>query len=104
MVGTAPESEKDPDFPLAEYPRLRPIEVFPVHDRGQRSLVLRDPSDPNVSPILVSDGAANLLMLLDGHRSVRQLSTALTLWGASISETQLRGFLARLDKAGFLDG
>ena len=37
-------------FPLAEHPRLRPIEVFPIQDRGRRSLVLRDPADPEHQP------------------------------------------------------
>ena len=45
-------------FPLAERPRLRPIEVLPIVDRGERCLVLRDPADPEVRPIVLSDGAA----------------------------------------------
>src|SRR5437879_334180 len=91
-------------FPLPEHPRLRPIEVFPIHERGRRSFVLRDPSDPKISPIVVSDGAADVLMLLDGRRSLKELAAALLLRGASIGESQLRSFLTRLDEAGFLDG
>src|SRR5438477_12830416 len=101
MVDTAPESTR---FPLAEHPRLRPIEVFPYEDRGRRSLLLRDPAEPDVNPIGVSDGAAEVLMLLDGSRTLSQLSKALLLRGASITAGQLRGFLARLDEAGFLEG
>lgn len=91
-------------FPLAERPRLRPIEIFPIHDRGERVLVLRDPADPSIKPMVVSDGAAGVLMLLDGHRSLSELSTALSLRGSSIGPTQLRAFLTRLDEAGFLEG
>jgi AmmeMemoRadiSam system protein B len=91
-------------FPLAEHPRLRPIEVFPIQDRGRRSLVLRDPADPQISPIVVSDGAVSILALLDGQRSVSDMATALLLRGASITESQLRAFLTRLDEAGFLEG
>lgn len=91
-------------FPLAEHPRLRPIEVFPIQDRGRRSLVLRDPGDPKISPIVVSDGAADVLQLLDGRRTVQELSTALLLRGATITESQLRVFLGRLDEGGFLEG
>jgi AmmeMemoRadiSam system protein B len=91
-------------FPLAECPRLRPIEVFPIEDRGRRSLVLRDPADPTINPMVLSDGAAEVLMLLDGRRTVRDLSSALLLRGASITESQLRTFLVRLDEAGFLEG
>jgi AmmeMemoRadiSam system protein B len=91
-------------FPLADHPRLRPIEIFPIQERGRRSLVLRDPADPKINPIVVSDGAADVLMLLDGRRTLRDLSNALALRGATITESQLRSFLARLDEAGFLDG
>src|SRR5205823_4549781 len=42
--------------------------------------------------------------LLDGQRTLPQLATVLLLRGASISEGQLRGFLTRLDQAGYLDG
>ena len=54
----------------SEQPRLRPIEVFPIDDRGQRCLVLRDPADSELQPIALTDGAAQVLMLLDGQRTV----------------------------------
>jgi AmmeMemoRadiSam system protein B len=101
MVDTAPERL---EFPLDEHPRLRPVEVFPIVDRGRRSLVLRDPSDPNINPIVISDGAAEVLVLLDGQRTLRDVSSALLLRGASVTENHLRSFLTRLDEAGFLEG
>src|SRR5919198_2118648 len=101
MVDAAPETLS---FPLAEYPRLRPIELFPINDGGRRCLVLRDPADPQSNPIVVSDGAAEVLMLLDGRRTLPELATALLLRGASITESQLRSFLTRLDEAGVLEG
>jgi MEMO1 family protein len=91
-------------FPLADRPRLRPVEVFPVHERGRRSLVLRDPADPRVNPIVVADGAAEVLTLLDGQRTPSELVTALLLRGATVTHSQLTAFLSRLDEAGFLDG
>lgn len=91
-------------FPLAERPRLRPIEIFPIDDRGQRCLVLRDPGDPELRPMVVLDGAAQVLMLLDGQRSVDAVLAALKLRGAAMSADQVRGFLSRLDEAGFLEG
>src|ERR1700716_3344864 len=101
MVDLAPE---ETSFPLAEHPRLRPIEIFPIQDRGRRSLVLRDPADPQIGPVVVSDGAADVLMLLDGQRTLAELSSALLLRGASITQSQLRSFLGRLDAGGFLEG
>src|SRR5258707_2693231 len=101
MVDLAPD---ETSFPLAEHPRLRPIEIFPIQDRGRRSLVLRDPADPKISPIAVSDGAADVLMLLDGQRTLAELSSALLLRGASITQSQLHSFLSRLHERGFLEG
>jgi len=101
MVDLAPEGTS---FPLAEHPRLRPIEIFPIQDRGRRALVLRDPADPHISPIVVADGAADVLMLLDGQRTLAELSTALLLRGAAITHSQLLSFLYRLDEGGFLEG
>ena len=77
-------------FPLADHPRLRPIEVFPIDDRGERRLVLRDPSDPDLRPLVLSNGAGELLMLLDGQRTVDGVSAALRLRGAPITPTQVR--------------
>jgi len=91
-------------FLLDEHPRLRSVEVFPFEDRGQRCLVLRDPSDPEVQPIALTDGAAQVLMLLDGQRTVEAISAALQLRGVAITGSQVRAFLEQLDASGFLEG
>jgi MEMO1 family protein len=103
MVG-APADGSAASFPLAEHPRLRSIEVFPVQQRGRRNLVLRDPADPDVSPIVLSEGTADVLALLDGQRTLPQLTSALLLRGGSITQSQLTSFLTQLDEAGFLEG
>lgn len=100
----AREVEAGLGFPLADHPKLRQVEVFPIQDRGGRSMVLRDPADPSLSPLMLSDGAVQILMLLDGQRSIGELNTALMLRGASIPESQLRSFLERLDEGGYLEG
>lgn len=91
-------------FPLAERPRLRPIEVIPFQEAGRRSFWLRDPSDPGIQPIAVSDGAIQVLSLLDGQRTIGELAAAVALRGGTISQSQLTSFLKRLDEAGFLEG
>jgi len=91
-------------FPLADRPRLRPVEVIPVHEAGQRTIYLRDPSDPSIQPVAVSDGAVEVLRLLDGQRTVGELATAVSLRGGAISQTQLKSFLTQLDEAGYLEG
>jgi AmmeMemoRadiSam system protein B len=89
-------------FPLADHPRLRPIEVIPVRERGQRTFWLRDPADPSIQPLAVSDGAIQVLSLLDGRRTVGEL--AAELHGGGITRGQLTTFLTRLDEAGYLEG
>jgi MEMO1 family protein len=92
-------------FPLADRPRLRPIEVIPARERGRRSFWLRDPSDSTLSPLNVSEGAGEVLALLaDGRRTVPELSSALMLRGVPITESQLRTFLTQLDQGGYLEG
>jgi AmmeMemoRadiSam system protein B len=92
-------------FPLADRPRLRPIEVIPRQERGRRVFVLRDPSDTSIDSLTVSEGAAQVLALLaDGRRTVAELSSALVLRGVVITESQLRTFLTQLDEGGYLEG
>ena len=96
----------DPTFPLALYPRLRPIEVFPIQTGAARpSIVLRDPSDPTINPLVVSDGAVEVLKLLfEGQRTLPGMLAALQLRGSAMTHGQLEAFLTRLDEAGFLEG
>ena len=94
----------DTAFPLADRPRLRAIEVIPVQDGGRRSFWLRDPADPSLQPLGVSDGAIQVLTLLDGQRTVGELAAAVSLRGGTISRSQLESFLTRLDEAGYLEG
>jgi AmmeMemoRadiSam system protein B len=94
----------DAAFPLADRPRLRPIEVIPVQDGSRRTFWLRDPSDSSLQPLAVSDGAIQVLGLLDGQRTIGELAAAVALRGGSISRTHLESFLTRLDEAGYLEG
>jgi AmmeMemoRadiSam system protein B len=92
-------------FPLADRPRLRPIEVVPRQDRGRREFLLRDPSDSSLNPLVVSEGGGQILaMLADGKRTLPELSSALALRGVPITEAQLRAFVTQLDEGGYLDG
>jgi AmmeMemoRadiSam system protein B len=99
MVDAPPTS-----FPLAERPRLRLIDVTRVPDGRRRIFVLRDPADSSISQIALSENAADVLALLDGQRTLQELSSALLLRGSSITHSQLRSFLTQLDEAGFLEG
>jgi AmmeMemoRadiSam system protein B len=45
-----------------------------------------------------------ILVLLDGKRTIGDLSAALRLRGASVTQSQLERFLIRLDEGGYLEG
>jgi AmmeMemoRadiSam system protein B len=93
------EADTPVDFPLSEHPKLRLVEAIPVRDHGQYGMWVRDPSDPSLSPLMLSDGAVQILRVLDGQRTIAELSAALLL-----PESQLRGFLQRVDEGGYLEG
>jgi AmmeMemoRadiSam system protein B len=95
-----------PTFPLDERPVLRPVEVevMPVGEGEPGLVLLRDPSDRDLPPILLSDGALEVLGLLDGERTVEAVAAALQLRGAAVAASQVRGFLEQLDAAGYLEG
>ncbi|HEV7664430.1 MAG TPA: AmmeMemoRadiSam system protein B [Chloroflexota bacterium] len=101
MVDIAPDRV---GFPLAERPRLRPVEVFPTRHQGQRGLVLRDTTDRDLAPMFISDGTVPALELLDGRRTIPDIVQALSLRGMPMTESQLRTLLTRLDEAGYLEG
>ncbi len=92
-------------FPLADRPRLRPVEVFPMNNGGRRGLYLRDPSDLELRPLAVYDGGVDIVALIaEGGRTIPELTSALAIRGAPVSSSQLRSFLTRLDEGGFLEG
>jgi AmmeMemoRadiSam system protein B len=92
-------------FPLADRPRLRPVEVIPVQSSGNgRGVWLRDPADPDIQPLSVSAAGVEVLMLLDGRRTIGDIAAGMALRGVSIGEPQVRTFLSRLDEGGFLEG
>jgi len=76
MLDAAPENVR---FPLPEHPRLRPVEAFPIQDRsapGRRSVSLRHSPGPSTTPSVFSDAAVPVWMLLDCHRTMRELASA----------------------------
>lgn len=80
------------------------MEVFPAQEGQQRFVVLRDPCDPEVDPIALGNGAAEILALMDGQRSVAAIHAALQMRGVSMSLAEVTEFMQRLDAAGYLEG
>ncbi len=91
-------------FPLEEPLRLRPVEVFPVEHQGERFVMLRDPADPDVEPVVVSNGVVELLTLLDGTHGLEAVESILRLRGQELPGGQVQNLLEQLDQAGYLEG
>lgn len=92
----------DLDGSLEERPTLRPVEQTVLTIDGDRYLRLRDPSDAELPPVVVSLGAAAVLRLLDGTRTVAEI--ARWVQGGGAREAEIQAFLEQLDAAGYLEG
>lgn len=85
-------------------PRLRPIEAFPLRGDGQDLICLRDPSGLAGSVLTVSRGAAAILALLDGTRTLGDLQAeVMRRHGALVYRAQLAGLVETLDQHLFLE-
>ena len=49
-----------------EYPKLNPIEAFPVEHEGQRVICLRDPNRVSEKVMLISPETVFIISLFDG--------------------------------------
>jgi len=84
-------------------PKIRPVEAFPVEQKGQTLVCLRDPSALAPEPVLVGMGAYFLVTLFDGSNDLRDIQAAFTRrFGDLLPLEQLEQLIAALDSAGFL--
>ena len=85
-------------------PKLRPIDVRPIQHRGQPALLLRDPLALSDQTILLPQGLAPILSLLDGTRDEGAIRAALEVrTGVRLPAGALANLLSQLDKALLLD-
>ncbi len=86
------------------YPKLRPLDIKPYVQDGQRMLLLRDPLELSDNLLGVPQQLAPLLALCDGKRDLVGIHTALTVrWGVRIKSTMLADVVGMLDEAFLLD-
>jgi len=84
-------------------PKIRPVEAFPVEQKGQTLVCLRDPSALAPEPVLLGMGAYFLVTLFDGSNDLRDIQAAFTRrFGDLLPLEQLEGLISALDSAGFL--
>lgn len=81
-------------------PRLRPIQSFPIMHQGQPTLLLRDPLHLTERAMLISQGLAPALALMDGTRDLGELHASLLVrFGLRVSMGELEQLVEHLDDA-----
>jgi AmmeMemoRadiSam system protein B len=84
--------------------RLAAIDLFPVEERGRQLFCLRDRTEPEALPLILSEGALLLASLLDGTRTFEGVRAAFLLQtGSPLVDHELTSFLTRLERANLLE-
>ena len=87
-----------PEDGAYEYPRLRPVEVFPTTLRGQQVFCLRDPMHYTDTIVSVPPQAAAILDLFDGRHSILDIQEAFARrFGVLLFREQLQQVIQSLD-------
>jgi len=90
--------------PSKDYPKLRPVEVVPVEEDGQRLLVINDPSGLAGGSATVTPATLFILTLLDGEHGPEAIQQECRRrLGVDISSDQLGQLIGQLDEAHYLD-
>ena len=87
-----------------DYPKLNPIEAFPVEHEGQRVICLRDPNHLSDKALLVSQETVFIISLFDGINSTEDIqSKCEEKFGERVPSDELQQLINHLDDALFLD-
>lgn len=87
-----------------EYPKLRPIEIFPFDDEGKQNVCLRDPSNLSEAMVVISPQVLEIISLFDGKHSVLDIQTAYARrYGTILPREQIEGIIAKLDEGMLLE-
>lgn len=93
--GAARETADD----LPEYPRLRPLVIVPVRDRGRELLVVSDPIGVLPAPIALQIEMLDFLRLLDGRFSLTELGAEIVRASGDVrAGSWVREFVGELDR------
>jgi hypothetical protein len=87
-----------------EYPRLNPLEAFPVEHEGQRVICLRDPNNISDKVMLISPETVFIISLFDGENSIEEIHDKCEeKFGERVPREEMEQLIAHLDDALFLD-
>jgi AmmeMemoRadiSam system protein B len=85
-------------------PKIRAVEAFPVEQKDQAYICLRDPSGLAPDPIMLGMGAYFIVTLFDGTRDLRDIQAAfMRRFGELLPLETLKELVTTLDQAYFLD-
>jgi hypothetical protein len=88
-----------------EFPRLRPVEAFPVDHEGQRMLALRDPAGYTPSIVMLPGPAVEIVALFDGSHTIVDVQAELMRrYGEIVPRAQIEALIEGLDAHGFMEG
>jgi MEMO1 family protein len=86
-----------------DYPRLRHLDTFPYEENGQTYVVLRDPTRISERLLAVAPELLELLPLLNGRNSLRDIQVELSRrFGRIFFMEDLNEIVGQLDEARFL--
>lgn len=87
-----------------EYPKLRPVEMFPTEANGRRVVCLRDPSHYAQAVLFVPLAAVDILRHFDGNHSILDIQAEyVRRCGELLFREQLEELIATLDQHYFLE-
>ena len=93
-VRSADEEEEPP-----AYPRLRQLEVLPVHEEGRDFLLVNDPLGVMPAPVALKLEALELLRVLDGTMALQDLAAEVVRGSQDLRAAGLvKDFVAQLDR------
>ena len=81
-----------------EYPKLRPLEVFPVEVSGKEAICLRDPSNLTDKLVFVPYNVFQIIRFFDGRHSIPDIQVEHTKrYGGLILKEQVERIIKELD-------
>jgi hypothetical protein len=89
---------------LADRPKLRPVEAFPVEADGQKRIALRDPAGFTQAVLVLPRPLLDIVSLFDGEHTLLDIQEVfMRRHGELLFRERLEEILAALDENGFLD-
>jgi AmmeMemoRadiSam system protein B len=89
---------------VVEKPKLRPLDIQPVHYQGQEMFYLRDPLGLSDYQIILPPGLLQMLIFFDGERTIDQIYAAFANFvDLPIDISLIQNMIDQLDAACLLD-